>query len=49
MNLSPIGAYHPKLKYEHFKPLLMTTCRIDAKMNFQVIRYQVRETMRAGQ
>ena len=43
MKLSPIGAYHPKLRYENFKPLPMTTRRIDARANFQAIRYSVRE------
>ena len=48
MNLSPIGAYHTKLRYEHFKPLPITTRRIDARAHFQAIRYQVREIMRAA-
>ncbi|MEL6607032.1 MAG: hypothetical protein AAFP88_02150 [Bacteroidota bacterium] len=48
MNLSPIGAYHTNLRYEDFKPLPITARRIDARANFQAIRYQVREIMRAG-
>lgn len=46
MHLSPIGDYHTKLRYEHFKPLPITTRRIDAQTNFQVIRHQVREIVR---
>lgn len=48
MKLRPIGAYHPKLGYDHFSPLPITTARVDAPAHFQAIRHKVREIVKAG-
>ena len=47
MNLRPIGAYHPKLGYDHFSPLPLTTARVDAQAHFHYIRHSVRAIVKA--